>query len=160
MRSVMSGIRRLQGLRSDELMAEAKRLQAPYELVARGVVQLDGAPSLVVQHEQPALALAQRHRDEDVWIGWGPAHRDNAARFGGELHRIPAVHRHHGGLGRAKKRGDESELAAILGGPGAAGAGHLFQRAQHFGDGLVGGQGGCRSGEEQDRNDSHGPLFT
>src|SRR5690348_4472238 len=34
MRSVMSGMRRLQGLRSDELMAEAKRLQAPYELVA------------------------------------------------------------------------------------------------------------------------------
>ena len=34
MRAVQSGIRRLQGLRHDELMAEAKRLQAPYELVA------------------------------------------------------------------------------------------------------------------------------
>jgi pyridoxal 5'-phosphate synthase pdxS subunit len=34
MRAVTGGIRRLQGLRSDELMAEAKRLQAPYELVA------------------------------------------------------------------------------------------------------------------------------
>src|SRR5206468_3437300 len=33
MRSVTGGIRRLQGLRSDELMAEAKRLQAPFELV-------------------------------------------------------------------------------------------------------------------------------
>ncbi|MCA1595589.1 MAG: pyridoxal 5'-phosphate synthase lyase subunit PdxS [Chloroflexi bacterium] len=33
MRAVMSGIRRLQGLRDDELMAEAKNLQAPYELI-------------------------------------------------------------------------------------------------------------------------------
>jgi pyridoxal 5'-phosphate synthase pdxS subunit len=33
MRAVTGGIRRLQGLRQDELMAEAKRLQAPYELV-------------------------------------------------------------------------------------------------------------------------------
>ena len=33
MRAVQGGIRRLQGLRQDELMAEAKRLQAPYELV-------------------------------------------------------------------------------------------------------------------------------
>ncbi|HET6386625.1 MAG TPA: pyridoxal 5'-phosphate synthase lyase subunit PdxS [Armatimonadota bacterium] len=32
-RAVMSGIRRLKGLRDDELMAEAKNLQAPYELV-------------------------------------------------------------------------------------------------------------------------------
>jgi pyridoxal 5'-phosphate synthase pdxS subunit len=34
MRAVIGGIRRIQSLRSDELMAEAKRLQAPYELVA------------------------------------------------------------------------------------------------------------------------------
>jgi pyridoxal 5'-phosphate synthase pdxS subunit len=34
MRSVQSGIRRLASLREEELMAEAKRLQAPYELVA------------------------------------------------------------------------------------------------------------------------------
>ena len=34
MRAVHSGIRRLTALRPDELMAEAKRLQAPYELVA------------------------------------------------------------------------------------------------------------------------------
>jgi pyridoxal 5'-phosphate synthase pdxS subunit len=34
MRAVHSGIRRLGALRTDELMAEAKRLQAPYELVA------------------------------------------------------------------------------------------------------------------------------
>ncbi|HEY2703767.1 MAG TPA: pyridoxal 5'-phosphate synthase lyase subunit PdxS [Candidatus Dormibacteraeota bacterium] len=34
MRALQSGIRRLGALRSDELMAEAKRLQAPYELVA------------------------------------------------------------------------------------------------------------------------------
>jgi pyridoxal 5'-phosphate synthase pdxS subunit len=34
MRAVQGGIRRLTALRSDELMAEAKRLQAPYELVA------------------------------------------------------------------------------------------------------------------------------
>jgi pyridoxal 5'-phosphate synthase pdxS subunit len=33
MRAVMSGIRRLQSLRRDELMAEAKALGAPYELV-------------------------------------------------------------------------------------------------------------------------------
>jgi len=33
MRAVQSGIRRIQSLRADELMAEAKRLQAPYELV-------------------------------------------------------------------------------------------------------------------------------
>ena len=33
MRAVFGGIRRLQSLRSDELYAEAKRLQAPYELV-------------------------------------------------------------------------------------------------------------------------------
>ena len=33
MRAVTSGIRRIQGLRRDELMAEAKRLQAPYDLV-------------------------------------------------------------------------------------------------------------------------------
>jgi pyridoxal 5'-phosphate synthase pdxS subunit len=33
MRAVFGGIRRLQSLRSDELFAEAKRLQAPYELV-------------------------------------------------------------------------------------------------------------------------------
>ena len=33
MRAVRGGIRRIQGLRRDELMAEAKRLQAPYELV-------------------------------------------------------------------------------------------------------------------------------
>lgn len=33
MRAVMSGIRHLTTLRTDELMAEAKRLQAPYELV-------------------------------------------------------------------------------------------------------------------------------
>ena len=32
-RAVMSGIRRLQGLRDDELMTEAKNLQAPFELV-------------------------------------------------------------------------------------------------------------------------------
>lgn len=32
-RSVMKAIRRIQGMRSDELMAEAKNLQAPYELV-------------------------------------------------------------------------------------------------------------------------------
>ncbi len=34
MRALQSGIRRLGALRSEELMAEAKRLQAPYELVA------------------------------------------------------------------------------------------------------------------------------
>jgi pyridoxal 5'-phosphate synthase pdxS subunit len=34
MRAVTGGIRRLQSLRRDELMAEAKRLQAPYELVS------------------------------------------------------------------------------------------------------------------------------
>jgi pyridoxal 5'-phosphate synthase pdxS subunit len=33
MRAVMSGIRWLQGMREDELMAAAKQLQAPYELV-------------------------------------------------------------------------------------------------------------------------------
>jgi len=33
MRAVMSGIRRIQSMRPDELMAEAKRLGAPYELV-------------------------------------------------------------------------------------------------------------------------------
>ncbi|MDQ2961332.1 MAG: pyridoxal 5'-phosphate synthase lyase subunit PdxS, partial [Candidatus Dormibacteraeota bacterium] len=33
MRAVLGGVRRLQGLRREELMAEAKRLQAPYELV-------------------------------------------------------------------------------------------------------------------------------
>jgi len=33
MRAVTGGIRRLKGLRRDELMAEAKRLQSPYELV-------------------------------------------------------------------------------------------------------------------------------
>ena len=33
MRTVMTGIRRLQGLRRDELMTEAKNLGAPYELV-------------------------------------------------------------------------------------------------------------------------------
>jgi pyridoxal 5'-phosphate synthase pdxS subunit len=33
MRAVRGGIRRIEGLRRDELMAEAKRLQAPYELV-------------------------------------------------------------------------------------------------------------------------------
>jgi pyridoxal 5'-phosphate synthase pdxS subunit len=33
MRAVQGGLRRLQGLRRDELMAEAKRLCAPYELV-------------------------------------------------------------------------------------------------------------------------------
>ena len=33
MRAVRGGIRRIQGLRRDELMAEAKRLQAPYELI-------------------------------------------------------------------------------------------------------------------------------
>jgi pyridoxal 5'-phosphate synthase pdxS subunit len=33
MRAVRGGIRRIQGLRRDELMAEAKHLQAPYELV-------------------------------------------------------------------------------------------------------------------------------
>jgi pyridoxal 5'-phosphate synthase pdxS subunit len=33
MRAVTSGIRRLQSMREEELMAEAKRLQAPYELV-------------------------------------------------------------------------------------------------------------------------------
>jgi pyridoxal 5'-phosphate synthase pdxS subunit len=33
MRAVFGGIRRLQSLRSDELYAEAKNLQAPYELV-------------------------------------------------------------------------------------------------------------------------------
>ena len=32
-RAVMSGIRKLQGLRDDELMTEAKNLQAPYDLV-------------------------------------------------------------------------------------------------------------------------------
>ncbi|WP_293179191.1 pyridoxal 5'-phosphate synthase lyase subunit PdxS [Oceanithermus sp.] len=32
-RSVMKAIRRIQGMREDELMAEAKNLQAPYELV-------------------------------------------------------------------------------------------------------------------------------
>ncbi|WP_457629635.1 pyridoxal 5'-phosphate synthase lyase subunit PdxS [Oceanithermus sp.] len=32
-RSVMKAIRRIQGMRTDELMAEAKNLQAPYELV-------------------------------------------------------------------------------------------------------------------------------
>ncbi len=34
MRAVVGGLRRIQGLRPDELMAEAKRLQAPYELIA------------------------------------------------------------------------------------------------------------------------------
>jgi len=34
MRAVMGGIHRLHSLRHDELMAEAKRLEAPYELVA------------------------------------------------------------------------------------------------------------------------------
>src|SRR5437870_12907 len=34
MRAVQGGIRRLGALRSDELMVEAKRLQAPYELVS------------------------------------------------------------------------------------------------------------------------------
>jgi len=34
MRTVQGGIRRLQAMRHDELMAEAKRLEAPYELVA------------------------------------------------------------------------------------------------------------------------------
>ena len=34
MRAVQGGIRRLQAMRHDELMAEAKRLEAPYELVA------------------------------------------------------------------------------------------------------------------------------
>ena len=34
MRAVQGGIRRLRSLRRDELMAEAKRLQAPYELIA------------------------------------------------------------------------------------------------------------------------------
>lgn len=33
MRTVMKGIRRIQGMRADELMAEAKNLGAPYELV-------------------------------------------------------------------------------------------------------------------------------
>jgi pyridoxal 5'-phosphate synthase pdxS subunit len=33
MRAVSSGLRRLQSMREEELMAEAKRLQAPYELV-------------------------------------------------------------------------------------------------------------------------------
>jgi len=33
MRAVLSGVRRVQSLRDDELMAEAKRLAAPYELV-------------------------------------------------------------------------------------------------------------------------------
>jgi pyridoxal 5'-phosphate synthase pdxS subunit len=33
MRAVSSGLRRLQSMRDEELMAEAKRLQAPYELV-------------------------------------------------------------------------------------------------------------------------------
>ncbi len=33
MRSVMSGMRRIQGMREDELMAEAKNLGAPYDLV-------------------------------------------------------------------------------------------------------------------------------
>jgi pyridoxal 5'-phosphate synthase pdxS subunit len=33
MRAVTSGLRRLQSMRDEELMAEAKRLQAPYELV-------------------------------------------------------------------------------------------------------------------------------
>ena len=32
-RAVMSGIRRIQGMREDELMTEAKELQAPYDLV-------------------------------------------------------------------------------------------------------------------------------
>ena len=33
MRAILGGVRRLQALRHDELMAEAKRLGAPYELV-------------------------------------------------------------------------------------------------------------------------------
>jgi pyridoxal 5'-phosphate synthase pdxS subunit len=74
MRAVTSGIRRIQAMRDEELMAEAKRLQAPYELV----VELNRTGKLPVPNfsaggvATPAdAALMMQLGAESVFVGSG-----------------------------------------------------------------------------------------
>jgi pyridoxal 5'-phosphate synthase pdxS subunit len=74
MRALMEGIRRIHGMRRDELMAEAKRLQAPFELV----VQVHETGRLPVPNfsaggiATPAdAALVMQLGAESVFVGSG-----------------------------------------------------------------------------------------
>ena len=81
MRAVFGGIRRLQGLAEEELFAEAKNLQAPYELV-RWVAEHGRLP--VVTFTAGGIATPAFH-----WPGYAPPCRsyydlavDNLSRIG------------------------------------------------------------------------------
>ncbi len=84
LRDVLSGIRRLQGMREDELFTAAKELQAPYELVKQ--VAADGKLPVVNfvagGISTPAdAALVMQLGSEGVFVGSGIFKSEDPARM-------------------------------------------------------------------------------
>ena len=84
LRSVLSEIRRLQGMRDDELFVAAKELQAPYDLVRQ--IATDGSPPVVNfvagGISTPAdAALVMQLGSEGVFVGSGIFKSEDPARM-------------------------------------------------------------------------------
>ena len=153
LRDVLAEIRRLQGMREDELFVAAKELQAPYELVKQ--VAADGKLPVVNfvagGISTPAdAALVMQLGAEGVFVGSGIFKSEDPARMANAI--VQATTHFHGR--QDHRRGLEGPRGADArhrhGGDPGPGA--------HGGPRLVGGPAGCGPPDEDRRAGAPGRL--